>query len=442
MNYDLIIIGSGPAGYVAAIRAGQTGLKTLVIDKQYVGGMCLNWGCIPSKSLLESAKLYAKIKKASDFGITGLEPAELGFDWQKALSRTGQVVKKLSRGIEYLWKKNGVEYLRAEAKVLSATQVEAGNSIYEAKHIMVATGSRPAKLEGLKQVVELDELLQLEALPQKILLYGRGSILFEQASLLSMLDKEVQIVYSALPMIPGLDEHLESYVLKKLKKDKIKLHSETDLQIVDGIFTLEGQPLDYDILLNCSFRKAVLPQMPSGLELDKGFIKVDANFQSTIPGIYAVGDVNGLSFLAHTASAQGLAVVNHIQGKTEAADLSLSPLNIYSYPEIAQVGKTEAMLKAEAIDYKAAEYQLTANGKAQTEGSADGFLRLLYEDKYKQVLGVQIVSEHATDMIAEAAILMQMEGTIYELAGTIHAHPTVSEVFMELGAQELNTQRE
>ena len=442
MNYDLIIIGSGPAGYVAAIRAGQTGLKTLVIDKQYVGGMCLNWGCIPSKSLLESAKLYAKIKKASDFGITGLEPAELGFDWQKALSRTGQVVKKLSRGIEYLWKKNGVEYLRAEAKVLSATQVEAGNSIYEAKHIMVATGSRPAKLEGLKQVVELDELLQLEALPQKILLYGRGSILFEQASLLSMLDKEVQIVYSALPMIPGLDEHLESYVLKKLKKDKIKLHSETDLQIVDGIFTLEGQPLDYDILLNCSFRKAVLPQMPSGLELDKGFIKVDANFQSTIPGIYAVGDVNGLSFLAHTASAQGLAVVNHIQGKTEAADLSLSPLNIYSYPEIAQVGKTEAMLKAEAIDYKTAEYQLTANGKAQTEGSADGFLRLLYEDKYKQVLGVQIVSEHATDMIAEAAILMQMEGTIYELAGTIHAHPTVSEVFMELGAQELNTQRE
>jgi len=442
MNYDLIIIGSGPAGYVAAIRAGQTGLKTLVIDKQYVGGMCLNWGCIPSKSLLESAKLYAKIKKASDFGITGLEPAELGFDWQKALSRTGQVVKKLSRGIEYLWKKNGVEYLRAEAKVLSATQVEAGNSIYEAKHIMVATGSRPAKLEGLKQVVELDELLQLEALPQKILLYGRGSILFEQASLLSMLDKEVQIVYSALPLIPGLDEHLESYVLKKLKKDKIKLHSETDLQIVDGIFTLEGQPLDYDILLNCSFRKAVLPQMPSGLELDKGFIKVDANFQSTIPGIYAVGDVNGLSFLAHTASAQGLAVVNHIQGKTEAADLSLSPLNIYSYPEIAQVGKTEAMLKAEAIDYKAAEYQLTANGKAQTEGSADGFLRLLYEDKYKQVLGVQIVSEHATDMIAEAALLMQMEGTIYELAGTIHAHPTVSEVFMELGAQELNTQRE
>ena len=439
MNYDLIIIGSGPAGYVSAIRAGQTGLKTLVIDKQYVGGMCLNWGCIPSKSLLESAKLYARIKKAAEFGITGLDPQALGFDWQKAISRTDQIVKKLSRGIEYLWKKNGVEFLSAEAKVISATEVEAANSIYTAKHIMIATGSRPAKLEGLKRVVELDELLRLEALPQKVLLYGRGSILFEEAALLSLLGKDVQIVYSALPLIPGVDEYLEAYVQKKLKKDKIKQYAASELQIVDGIFHQEGKPLDYDLLLNCSFRQAVLPQMPAGLELQNGFIKVNDQFQSSIPGIYAVGDVNGRSFLAHSASAQGMAVVNQIQGKNSTLDLSLSPLNIYSHPEIAQVGKTEAQLKAEGMAYKTAEYQLTANGKAQTEGSAEGFLRLLYEDKYKQVLGVQIVSENATDMIAEAALLMQMEGTIFELAGTIHAHPTVSEIFMELGAQEINS---
>jgi len=439
MNYDLIIIGSGPAGYVSAIRAGQTGLKTLVIDKQYVGGMCLNWGCIPSKSLLESAKLYARIKKAAEFGITGLDPQALGFDWQKAISRTDQIVKKLSRGIEYLWKKNGVEFLSAEAKVISATEVEAANSIYTAKHIMIATGSRPAKPEGLKRVVELDELLKLEALPQKILLYGRGSILFEQAALLSLLGKDVQIVYSTLPLIPGVDEYLEAYVQKKLKKDKIKQYAASELQIVDGIFHQEGKPLDYDILLNCSFRQAVLPQMPAGLELQNGFIKVNDQFQSSIPGIYAVGDVNGRSFLAHSASAQGMAVVNQIQGKNSTLDLSLSPLNIYSHPEIAQVGKTEAQLKAEGMAYKTAEYQLTANGKAQTEGSAEGFLRLLYEDKYKQVLGVQIVADNATDMIAEAALLMQMEGTIFELAGTIHAHPTVSEIFMELGAQEINS---
>ena len=179
--------------------------------------------------------------------------------------------------------------------------------------------------------------------------------------------------------------------------------------------------------------------MPAGLELQNGFIKVNDQFQSSIPGIYAVGDVNGRSFLAHSASAQGMAVVNQIQGKNSTLDLSLSPLNIYSHPEIAQVGKTEAQLKAEGMAYKTAEYQLTANGKAQTEGSAEGFLRLLYEDKFKQVLGVQIVSENATDMIAEAALLMQMEGTIFELAGTIHAHPTVSEIFMELGAQEINS---
>lgn len=439
MKYDLIIIGSGPAGYVSAIRAGQTGLRTLVIDKQYVGGMCLNWGCIPSKSLLESAKLYAKLKESQSFGITGVNPEALGFDWQQALKRTEQIVKKLSRGIEFLWKKNGVDFLQAEAKILAPGKVEAANSIYEADHIMIATGSRPARPEGLSKIVELDELLKLDSLPHKIIVYGRGSILFEQAKLLHLLGKEVQIVHTGLPLIPGLDDYLEAYVQKKLKKDKIMLYAASDLQIVDGIFYQDSKALDYDLVLNCSFRQAVLPPMPDTIQLQNGFIKVDAHFHSSQPGIYAVGDVNGLSFLAHSASAQGLAVVNEIQGKSSGLDLSLSPLNIYSYPEIAQVGKTEAALKESGISYKTAEYQLIANGKAQTEGSTEGFLRLLYEDKYKQVLGVQIVSDNATDMIAEAALLMQMEGTIYELAGTIHAHPTVSEVFMELGAQELKS---
>ncbi|PKN74649.1 MAG: dihydrolipoyl dehydrogenase [Candidatus Cloacimonetes bacterium HGW-Cloacimonetes-2] len=436
MNYDLIIIGSGPAGYVAAIRAGQTGLKTLVIDKKYIGGMCLNWGCIPTKSLIESAKLYYKIKNAADFGINGIKSDELSFDWKKAVQRTESVVKRLSRGIEFLWKKNGVEFLSAEAKIVSPTQVEAGNQIFETKHIMIATGSRPAHIDEIPEALDLESLLAMESLPNKPLLWGGGAITLELAQFFKMIGLEPVIVSSSEQLVPGLDQYLESYVTKRLKKDKIQVIKRDELTIKDGKIIMGDKALDNDLVINTSLRRAVLPGIWEMPRLDKGYIKVDEYLRTSHPTIYAAGDVNGLSYLAHSASAQGLAVIDHIHGKAEPIELLNSPVNIYSNPEIAQIGITEAIAKEQGLDYAIGEYSLAANGKALTEGSSEGFLRLIYEKKYRQVLGVQIVAENATDMISEAGILMELEGTVYDLAKTIHAHPTVSEIFMELGAQE------
>ncbi|HRY83702.1 MAG TPA: FAD-dependent oxidoreductase [Candidatus Cloacimonadota bacterium] len=432
MTYDLIIIGSGPAGYVSAIRAGQTGLKTLVIDKKYVGGMCLNWGCIPTKALIESAKTYRTVKTASAFGITGIAPEELGFDWKQAVTRTQGVVSRLSKGIEFLWKKNGVDFLSAEASILSPTTVSANNQIFETKAIAIATGSKP--LPGPQGAIELEDLLQLELLPSKPVIWGRGSVALELAQMFDLLDRKPIIVTPKLPLVPQLDDHLNTWIERKLKKDKIQVLPESEVTYSNGKLIHQDKELEQDGIINAGFRAATLPESKVTLELHNGFIKTDADLQTSVPGIYAIGDVNGRSYLAHAASAQGLAMVDHLQGKEGGYSDAQIPINIYSKPEIAQVGQTERELKASGQDYQSQEFPLTANGKALAEGTAEGFIRLLFEPKYKQVLGVQIIAENATDMIAEAGLMLELEGTIYDLAKTVHAHPTVSEIFMEAGA--------
>lgn len=433
--YDLIVIGSGPAGYVAAIRAGQTGLKTLVIDKKYVGGMCLNWGCIPTKTILESAKLFHRIQhQAKDFGIGGYNPENLSFDWSQAQDRSKGIVQKLSKGIEYLWKKNGVEFLLAEAKILSPNEVEADNRVLNTKHILIATGSRPRKQNIFPGALELEEFFIRDSLPEKPLLYGQGAILLEFAQLFTMLGKKPIIVSSGTHIVPKLDAYLESYIIKRLKKDKIQLVSESELEFVDGVPHHQNSALDYDVAINCSLREAVLPPMNVSLNTKDGYIEVDNDYRSSIPNIFAAGDVNGISYLAHAASAQGLSVVNHINGVKEET-ITTYPINIYSHPEIAQLGYTEQELQASGKEYQVKEMPLNSNGKALAEGNAEGFVRLLFENHYRQVLGVQIVAANATDLISEAGVLMELEGTVYDLARTVHAHPTIAEVFMDIGKQ-------
>lgn len=432
MTYDLIIIGSGPAGYVSAIRAGQTGLKTLVIDKKYVGGMCLNWGCIPTKALIESAKTYRTVKTAAAFGITGIDPEQLGFDWKQAVTRTQGVVGRLTKGIEFLWKKNGVDFLSAEASILSPTTVSANNQIFETKAIAIATGSKP--LSGPKGAIELENLLALEDLPRKPVIWGRGSVALELAQMFDLLDRKPIIITPKLPLVPQLDDHLNTWIERKLKKDKIQVLPESEVTYSNGKLIYQDKELEQDGIINAGFRAATLPESKVAIELHNGFIKTDADLQTSVPGIYAIGDVNGRSYLAHAASAQGLAMVDHLQGKEGGYSDAQIPINIYSKPEIAQVGQTERELKASGQEYQSQEFPLTANGKALAEGTAEGFIRLLFEPKYKQVLGVQIIAENATDMIAEAGLMLELEGTIYDLAKTVHAHPTVSEIFMEAGA--------
>lgn len=436
MLYDLIIIGAGPAGYVAAIRAGQSGLKTLIIDKQYIGGMCLNWGCIPSKALLESAKLYHRMQSAAEFGITGIEAEKLGFDWPQALKRAGGVVSKLSRGIEYLWKKNAVEFIKAEAKIISPTQVEADNRVFDTKHIIIATGSRPAPANEMPKIIGIEALLKLPELPLKPIIYGNGAIALEMAQFFNLLGRKPIIIATSEPLIPDLDDYLNAYVDKRLKKDKISKLSVNDIKIDKKKIFHADKELDFDAVINCSWRNAILPESKIVIKTEEGYIKTDAEYRTNHSNIFAAGDVNGKSYLAHAASAQAVRIVDIINGKADMDENNQYPLNIYSDPEIAQIGFTEAELREKGIEYKSSEYSLSANGKALAEGASEGFIRLLFETRYSQVLGVQIVAPNATDMIAEAAVLMELEGTVYDLARTVHAHPTVAEVFMDVGNVE------
>lgn len=435
MNYDIVIIGAGPAGYVAAIRAGQAGLKTLVIDKRYVGGMCLNWGCIPTKALLESAKLYKRIKSSGEYGITGIDQAQLSFSWEQARLRAASITGKLSRGIEFLWKKHGVEFIKGEAVILSPTQVEVENRIVEAKHILIATGSRPSelKLQTDLPIIGIEALLTMSEVPFKPVIYGQGPVAIELAQFYQMIDRKPVLIVPERPLIPDADDYVNQYLEKKFKKDK--------LQVIYGMdWKLEGNKLqdgnkeyEVDAVINANLRRGILPKSKVDIAVKDGFITVNDHLQTNVETIYAIGDVNGKSYLAHAASAHGLAAVNHILGLETTFEPSMYPLNIYSEPEIAQVGLTEQQIKAQGTEYKISEFSLAANGKAMTEGNSEGSIRILSETKYGQVLGVQIIAANATDMIAEAGVLLELEGTVYDLARTVHAHPTVSEVFMEVG---------
>ncbi len=441
MDYDLVIIGSGPAGYVAAIRAGQVGLKTAIIEKSKIGGMCLNWGCIPTKVLLENAKKLVAVKKAGTFGIDGIEKNKLTFNWKTAINRSDRIVKRLSKGVEYLLKKNGVEIITGEAEIVSQNSVSVENRLLETKNIIIATGSRPEKPgysvpEGT--IIEIEDLLNLEALPQRPLVLGNGPHAVEMAHFFKMIDKEVKLLVPGNSFLPGLDPYLVDYIKQRFKKSKIdilffsKLEGKTKGNLMVDV---DGKEIQCDRLINASWRRAVIPpsRIEFSLEKDSDFIPVNDFLRTNFDNIYAVGDVNGRSSLAHAASAQGLHAVNVISGIKEKINMEGIPMNMYTYPEIAQVGYTEPEIKAQGLDYKISEFPLSANGKALAEGQTEGLVRIISEKKYGEVLGVQIVAEHATDMIAEASSVIQLEGTVFDVAHTIHAHPTVSEIFMEAG---------
>lgn len=437
MNYDLIILGSGPGGYVAAIRAGQIGLKTAVIEKSKIGGMCLNWGCIPTKTILESAKKLESIKHISQFGIEGIDEKKISLNWKTVLKRSERIVARLTKGIEYLLKKNGVEVIPGEAVINSEKSIKVGNRLLEAKNLIIATGSRPKKLNypvPKELIVEIEDLFNLSALPDSPLIVGYDPHAVEMAQFFSLAGKDVKLLVPGIHLLPELDPYLADFTSKLLKKARIEiLFYSTIKGYQDGKIILDEKHIPGDRIINATEREAVIPRSKLALTLEKGYLKVNDFFQTSIKNIYAVGDVNGKSKLAHAASAQGLQVVATISGIKEKMDFEKIPLNIYTHPEIAQLGKTEPQIKKEGIDYKISEFPLTANSKALIEGQSEGMIRLLSEKKYGEVLGVQIIAPHATDMISEASILMEIEGTVFDLAKTIHAHPTISEIYMESG---------
>jgi len=438
MEYDVLIIGAGPGGYVAAIRAGQVGLKTAIVEKMYIGGMCLNWGCIPTKALLESAKIYEKVKHAYEFGVDGILEHNLSFNWNKAKTRSKAITGKLNSGVNYLLNKNGVEIITGTATIGKDNVVYVDGKEIKAKNIIIATGSKPKVMESVLSnapIVEMEKLFALESIPENVVVTGNHVSAFEMAQFFKLIDKKVTLVANNNFFMDGLDDFLIAYITKKLKLENIHLILNAyPEKYENGELLVGGKKIKCDILVNCNSRKAIIPESEIPLHLtERGFIKTTDNFETNIKGVYAIGDVSGKSFVAHLASAQGIFVINNIKGIKSKFDGELYPINMYTNPEIAQIGMSEKSIKAEGIDYKINEFPLSANGKALIEGNTEGFIRMLSDKKFGQVLGVQIVAANATDMISEAAAIMTMNGTIYDVTEIIHAHPTVSKIFMEVG---------
>ena len=435
MDYDLIIIGAGPAGYVAAIRAGQAGLKTAIIEKKNVGGMCLNWGCIPSKAMLESAKYFSRLSMASDFGVEGLDPKKLSFSWEKGVKRSERIVRRLTKGVEFLLKKNNVEIIAGTASLEGEGTVVVDNRNLSAKNIIIATGSYPRPLPFKvheKKILNLENLFSMKEIPQKLLVVGEGPVAAEVSQLLALIGRDVTLVKTADKVFPALDDYLNTYITRRFETMKIK--------VIEGSQGFDSVNVgDYEGIVNCMLRKGIRPTGSLKPDTADSFYITDEHFMTSVKGVYAVGDVNGRSIYAHAASAQALAAVNHILGITETMETERVPLTIYTDPEIAQIGRTEQQLTADGVEYKVNEFPLSANGKALTEGNPEGILRIISEPKYGEVLGVQIISHNATDMISEAAAYMAVESTVFDVARTMHAHPTISEVFLEAGSDAVGT---
>ena len=445
-QYDLIIIGGGPGGYVAAIRAGQLGLKTALIERADLGGQCLNWGCIPSKCLMESARTYQRVLEAASFGVDGIDKKAIGFNWSKAVSRKDRIVRKLVGGVGFLMKKNKVSVIKGDATVLGPTRVRVqGEAVQElaCRHLLVATGAIPDASQTEELPREhwwtLPEFYAQKELPEKLIVLGGGGPACETAMMLALAGYRVEMVCKQAELLPFLDDSLKQFVAQRMKKLRVRvIHTVSSLKREAESYAIDGETLEGRAVVNCADRVPRLPVWEGsqpGLN-SQGFLKVDGFGRTSLASVYAVGDVTG-TLWAQSAAAQGTAAVNHMAGIEAPLVHEHVPLNIYLVPEVAAVGLTEAEAVAQGHDVRVGEFPLTANGKALSEGNSDGFVKVVAERQYGEVLGVHIVAENATDLIAEAAAYLKLEATLEEMAQIVHAHPTLSEAFWEAGMDAL-----
>ncbi|MBP7866441.1 MAG: NAD(P)/FAD-dependent oxidoreductase [Acidobacteria bacterium] len=442
MDYDIIIIGSGPAGYIAAVRAGQLGMRAALVEKGEIGGMCMHWGCVAVKAMMESARYFVRLRVAERFGIRGVRPEACVFDWSAAAARAANIGQRLSSGVRATLDKHKVDVLRGEAALVTPQSVRVDNRIVTAGTLVVATGSRPERRPlpvPEEMVLEIDALWRLEALPTRLAVAGEGPNALEIAQILRMVGKDVTLLVPGPTALPFFDPFFAQYAARLLEQHGIRVVNEARVEgVAEGGLRVSGTVVPADRLVNAHFRKAVLPPCEFPLDTRDGFLVTDDAYRTSQPTVYAVGDVNGRRMLAHAASAQGLHAVGRIAGVREDAKENQVPLCVYTSPEMAQVGQDEPRLQLAGVDYRVDEFPLTANAKALAEGNAEGVIRLLSSRLYGEVLGVQIVAPHATDLISEAAAILAMEGTLYDMVRIVHAHPTVSEVFMDVGFAALD----
>ncbi|MEZ4323470.1 MAG: dihydrolipoyl dehydrogenase [Myxococcota bacterium] len=445
-SFDVLVIGAGPGGYPTAIRAAQLGLKTACIEKEKLGGVCLNWGCVPSKALLKTAELAHKIRHADDFGlsVSGLE-----IDFAKVVQRSRKVAQKFEKGVAYLFKKYGVNRISGTARITGPNTVEVvsseGNRTITAKHIVVATGAGAKVFPGIEpdgnRVVTYREAIVSEDQPESVTILGSGAIGIEFAYFYNAMGTKVTVVEGLDEIVPREDRELGTELRKALQKQGVVFELgrfvDTVTTDAEGVLTKlkDGTELRAKsclVALGIAPNTAGIGLESVGVTLDRGFIAIDAYGRTNVAGVYAVGDCTTRGGLAHTATAQGHVLAELIAGHHPAAvRYDAIPSCTYCQPQIASVGRTEEQLKKDGTAYKVGRFPFSANGKAYGAGTPDGFVKVLIDPKYGEILGAHIIGADATEMIAELTLARTTEMTADEVLHTVHAHPTAAEVLLE-----------
>ena len=453
MKYDLVVLGSGPGGYVTAIRASQLGLKTAVVEREALGGICLNWGCIPTKALLKSANVFDYINHAEDYGIKVSSPK---IDFNGIVNRSRGVADGMSNGVKFLMKKNKIDVIMGNGKVLPDKKLEVTGengkaTVYDANHIIIATGARSRSLPSLpqdgKKIIGYREAMTLPKMPKKMVVVGSGAIGVEFAYFYKSMGAEVTIVEYMPNIVPVEDQEVSKQLERTFKKGGIKIMTNAEVTGVDTkgsgckvtVKTKKGdQVLDADVVLSAVGVVANIENIgleDVGIATDRGKILVNDYYQTNMPGYYAIGDCVPGQALAHVASAEGIICVEKIAGMhADPLDYNNIPGCTYCSPEIASVGMTEKEAKDKGIEVKIGKFPFSASGKASAAGHKDGFVKLIFDAKYGELLGGHLIGANVTEMVAEIGALRKLETTGHELIKTVHPHPTMSEAIMEAAA--------
>lgn len=453
MSYDLIVIGSGPGGYVAAIRASQLGLKTAIIEKENLGGICLNWGCIPTKALLKSAQVFEYLNHSKDYGISA---DNIKADFNAVVKRSRDVADGMSKGIQFLMKKNKIDVIMGTATVKPGKKVDVKSTdgkvnTLEAKHIIIAVGARSRQLPNLpqdgKKIIGYREAMSLPKQPKSLVVVGSGAIGVEFAYFYATMGTKVTIVEFLPNIVPVEDEEVSKQLEKNFKKIGIEVMTNASVESVDtkgtdckvNIKTASGnKTVEAEIVLSAVGIQANLEGIgleATGIAIDKGKIVTDKFYATNVPGYYAIGDCVGGQALAHVASAEGIICVEKIAGHhPEPLDYKNIPGCTYCQPEIASVGLTEKQAKEAGYTLKVGKFPFSASGKAKAAGASDGFIKVIFDAKYGEFLGAHMIGANVTEMIAEVVVARKLETTGHEIIKSVHPHPTMSEAIMEAAA--------
>lgn len=455
MNYDLIVIGSGPGGYVAAIRASQLGLKTAIIERESLGGICLNWGCIPTKALLKSAQVFEYVNHAADYGIR--IPTAGIVDFDSVIRRSRGVADGMSKGVQFLMKKNKIDVVMGTGKlkskgVVSVKLADGTDVEHTAKHIILATGGRSRELPNLKQdgkkVIGYRQAMVLPEKPESMIVVGSGAIGIEFAYFYNTMGTKVTVVEFLDNVVPLEDEDISKQLGRSLKKQGINIMTSSVVESVDtsgtgckvSVKTPNGDilVLECDVVLSAvgvSTNLEGIGLEEVGVKTDKGKVLVDDYYKTNIEGVYAIGDIVKGQSLAHVASAEGIICVEKIAGKNpEPLDYNNIPGCTYCSPEVASVGYTEKAAKEAGYEIKVGKFPFSASGKASAAGAKDGFVKVIFDAKYGEFLGAHMIGMNVTEMIAEVVTARKLEATGHEIIKSVHPHPTMSEAVMEAAA--------